>query len=86
MTTMHGMTAATDENLARRIAVEGDLRFKQAMMLARKRGTEFFTVGVDTTPGTQFALQITPLAPFLSGKLSPAAQCADLGGRAGTRF
>lgn len=83
MTTMHGMTAATDENLARRIAVDGDLRFKLAMLDARARKLERFSIGVDARPCTEIPLVVTPLAALMSNNASPAAQCSEFGTNGG---
>lgn len=73
----YGMAATTDESAARSRAVDGDLRFKLAMLAARKAKLENFIIGVDARPCTDIPLVVTPLAALRGG--SPAAQCSELG-------
>lgn len=75
----YGMAATTDESAARSRAMDGDLRFKMAMLAARKAKQEHFAIGVDTVPGTECPAFVTPLAALTSHNASPGALCSDLG-------
>jgi hypothetical protein len=86
--TPHGAPLTSDESArAHRLRMEGDRRFKLAMLDARRRGaseTRSIVLGTVKAPATRRPRFMPHLPPPSSPGTSPAALCAELGGRGGT--
>ena len=86
----HGPPLTSDEaTRAHRLRMEGDLRFKLAMLDARRRGaseTPGIVLGTVKAATTRRPRFVPHLPRPSSGSTSPAALCAELGDRGGTEW